>query len=132
MNITADTNFLISSTQWNYSVAHKLLQKLIRNKFEIFTTKDILEEFANVLNRDFQYNQSEIENILSKVMQFATIITPKIKVQVIKDDPDDDKVIECALESESKYIITYDKHLLKLGKYKGIKIITPEEAILIL
>ena len=131
MKITVDTNFLVSSTQWDYSVAHKLLQKLIRKNFKIFTTKDILEEFANVLNRDFQYNRSEIENIISKVMQFATIIIPRNKVQVVKDDPDDDKVIECALESESKCIITYDKHLLKIGEYEGIKIIKPEEAAMI-
>jgi len=59
MKITVDTNFLISSTQWNYSVAHKLLQKLIRKDINIFTTKDILEEFADVLKRDFQYQKND-------------------------------------------------------------------------
>ncbi|MFH1316182.1 MAG: putative toxin-antitoxin system toxin component, PIN family [Candidatus Woesearchaeota archaeon] len=132
MKLTVDTNFLISSTQWDYSVAHKLLQKLIRKNIEIFTTKDILEEFADVLKRDFQYNNGEVENIISKVMQFAKIIITENKVNVVKEDPDDDKVIECAIDSESKYIITYDKHLLKIGEYEEIKIIRSEEAMLIL
>jgi len=43
---TSELVFLISATQWDYSVSNKLLQKLIRNNAEIFTTKEILEEFA--------------------------------------------------------------------------------------
>jgi len=45
MKIVVDTNFLVSATQWDYSVSHKLLQKLIRNDTEIFTTREILDEF---------------------------------------------------------------------------------------
>ena len=51
MKISADTNFLISATQWDYSVSHKLLTKLIENNAEIFTTKEILDEFSEVLSR---------------------------------------------------------------------------------
>ena len=125
MRVTLDTNFLISSTQWEYSVSHKLLIKMIGNT-ELFTTNEILEEFSKVLKRDFKYNQEEIEKIINNVSSFVTIVKPKIKIDIIKDDPEDNKVIECALESSSEYIITYDKHLLKLGKYLEIKIIKPE------
>ena len=51
-----------------------------------------------------------------------------IRVKVVKEDPDDDIIIECALESNSKYVITYDTHLLNLKEYQGIRIIKPEEA----
>jgi len=47
----------------------------------------------------------------------------------MKDDPDDNRVLECAIESSSDYIITYDGHLLKLKEYTGIKIIKPEEIL---
>jgi len=47
---------------------------------------------------------------------------------VIKEDPDDNKIIECAISSNSEFIITYDKHLLKVKEYKGIQIIRPETA----
>src|SRR3989344_1822436 len=127
MKVTVDTNFLISSTQWDYSVAHKLLKKLILSDAEIFTTQDILDETAKVLERDFKYSKSDAENIIEKILLFAKLIKTKQKIDVVKDDPDDNKVIECAIESSSDYIITYDKHLLKLKDYKGIKIITPEE-----
>ncbi len=129
MKVTVDTNFLISATQWDYSVAHKLLKKFILSHTEIFTTQDILDETAEVLERDFKYSKSEAKNIIEKVLLFAKLIDPKEKIDIIKDDPDDNKVVECAIESSSDYIVTYDKHLLRLIEYKGIKIMKPEEIL---
>ncbi|MEK6881861.1 MAG: hypothetical protein AABY22_19745, partial [Nanoarchaeota archaeon] len=60
MKITADTNFLISATQWDNSVSHKILIKLIKADAKIFITKEILEEFSEVLQRDFKFNEKEI------------------------------------------------------------------------
>ncbi len=132
MKISVDTNFLISSTQWDYSVSHKLLIRLIKEDIEIFTTKDILTEFSEVLARDFRYNQDEINNIIEKTLAFVKIVEPKEKIEIVKNDPEDNKIIECAIESSSNYIITYDKHLLNIKEYKGIKIIKPEEVFDIL
>ena len=129
MRITVDTNFLISATQWDYSVAHKLLKVFINQDVKLFTTKEILDEFAEVLQREFMYNKDDINNIIEKILSFVEIIESDQKIDVIKDDTDDNKVIECAISSNSDFIITYDKHLLKLREYRGIKIIKPEEAI---
>ena len=60
-------------------------------------------------------------------MLFVKIIGPKQKIYAIKDDPDDNKVIECVIESSSDCIVTYDKHLLKLKEHNGAKIVKPEE-----
>ena len=67
-----------------------------------------------MLERDFEYSKNEAKNIIEKILHFAKLIEPKQKIDIIKDDPDDNKVIECAIESSSDYIITYDRHLLKL------------------
>lgn len=135
MKVTVDTNFLISATQWNYSVAHKLLNKFILSEgkiFKIFTTQDILDETVEVLERDFKYSKSEAKNIIEKILLFASLIESNQKIEIIKDDPDDNQVIGCAIESSSDYIITYDKHLLKIKEYKGIKILKPEEILKII
>lgn len=133
MKITVDTNFLISATQWDNSVAHKLLLKLIDIEAEIYTTSEIIGEFAKVLGRDFKYEEKEISFIIEKIMSVLILIETKEKINIIKNDPSDNKIIECAVESFSDYLITYDKkHLLVLGDYKGIKIITPEELIRIM
>lgn len=132
MRITVDTNFLVSATQQDYSVAHKLLIKLIEKNAYIFTTKEILQEFSEVLERDFQYSSQEIAKIIEKVIIFANLIETTSKVNAIKDDPDDNKILECAMDSNSQYIITYDKHLLNLKEFQGIKIVKPEEFLKIL
>ena len=132
MKIAVDTNFLISATQWDYSVSHKLLQKLIRNNVEIFTTKEILEEFSEVLKRDFLYAEKEVQNLLEKVLQFLTLVKPSKKIDVVKEDADDNKIIECAVESKSEYILSYDQHLLKIKEFQGIKIVKPEEIFSVL
>jgi predicted nucleic acid-binding protein len=51
MKVTVDTNFLISATQWDYSVAHKLLKIFILSDVKIFTTKEILGETAEAFQR---------------------------------------------------------------------------------
>lgn len=127
MKITLDTNFFVSATQWDYSVAHKLLIKLLEKNIQIFTTKDILQEFSEVLERDFKYSAEEAANIIEKVMKFVTLIETNSKVDVIKDDPDDNKILECALDSGSEFIISYDNHLLNLKSFQGIEILKPED-----
>ena len=129
MKIAVDTNFLISATQWDYSVSYKLLLKLIRNNDTIFSTKEILDEFAEVLERDFLYSKEDIKSIVEKVLQFLTLVTPSNKIDIVKEDVDDNKIIECAVESKAEYIISYDKHLLKLKDFQGIKMVRPEEAL---
>ena len=88
-----------------------------------------MDETVEVLERDFGYSKIEAKNIIEKILLFAKLIEPKQKLEIIKDDPDDNKVIGCAVESSSDYIVTYDRHLLKLKEYKGIKIIKPEEIL---
>ena len=132
MRFTVDTNFLISATQWSYSVAHKLLEKIILANHEAFATEEILEEFAKVLKRDFKYDADRVNKIVSVLVRFLTLVGPRNKVEAVAEDADDNKIIECAIESNSEYIISYDEHLLKLKEYRGIKIIKPEEALKLL
>lgn len=129
MKIVFDTNVLISSTLWYNSSSNKLLIKLIKEDAEIFTTTEILEEYIKVLKRDFKYNDEEIKYIIGKLLCFLKIIRPLEKINIIIEDPEDNKILECADSSGSEVILTYDKHLLKLKKYKKILILTPEDFI---
>ena len=129
MGVVFDTNALLSSTLWDESVAQRLLFKLIRENIKVYSSTEILLEYQRVLKRDFDYSDEEVSNIMKKIFGFVTLVTPKQRVKIVEDDPDDNKIIECAIESSSRYIITYDKHLLKLGEYQGIKMIKPEDAL---
>ena len=127
MNITPDTNFLISATQWETSVANKLLTFFIEKDIQIYTSEGILKEFKDVLQRDFKYSGDGADKIINYIKTFANIIEPPESIDIVEDDPDDNKIIECAIASNSEYIISYDKHLLSLESFRGIKIIKPED-----
>ena len=105
-----------------------MLFDLIKQNVEIYTTTEILLEYQEVLKRDFDFSDEDIAEIMEKVLAFVTLVNPTKRVKVVKEDQDDNIIIECALESNSKYVITYDKHLLNLKEYHGIRIIRPEEA----
>lgn len=128
MKIVFDTNVLISATLWDNSVAQKFLFKCIKENVQIFSSQEIIEEYKEILARDFDYNEQEIGGILERILRFLTLVVPSKKIDAVKEDPDDNKIVECALESKSDYIISYDNHLLKLKEYLGIKIVRPEEA----
>ena len=131
MKVTLDTNILISSTFWE-GASDKILQKAEKRALEIVLSKEILQEFTNVLQykeiQDKIKNKNlEMRRTVEKVMEIATIIEPKQRFKVIKEDPDDNKILECAKEGKADFIITKDNHLLKLKQFERIKIVTPEE-----
>ncbi|MBI2144810.1 putative toxin-antitoxin system toxin component, PIN family [Candidatus Woesearchaeota archaeon] len=129
MHVVLDTNVLLSSTLWDGSVAQKLLFKFLKSDTAIFSSEAIISEYKKVLKRDFEYSDEEVLAIVGKLVLFLNFVNPSEKINVIKEDPDDNKVIECALASSSAYLITYDKHLLNLGSFRSIKIMTPEHAL---
>jgi|SRR3989344_2020098 len=128
MAVTLDTNVLLSATLWDGSVAQKLLFDLIRQNVKIYSSTEIILEYRKVLKRDFDFSDQEIAEAVEKILSFLTLVKPTIKVNVVNADVDDNKIIECALESRSRFIITYDLHLLRLKGYKNIQIIKPEMA----
>jgi putative PIN family toxin of toxin-antitoxin system len=127
MRIVLDTNILISATMWDNSVSNKLLRILAEKDIEFFTSYDILEEYRKVLRRDFKYEEESINKIILELLSYIQVIEPQRKIEIVKGDPDDNKIIECALESGSDYILTYDKHLLTLEEFEEIKILKPED-----
>lgn len=129
MRIVFDTNALLSATLWDGGVAQKLLFQLINSGIQIYSSKEILSEYGNVLKRDFEYRDNEVQEITRIVLQAVTIIEPRERIHAVVNDPEDNKILECAIASESSYVATYDKHLLTLKKFKEIRIITPEEAL---
>lgn len=131
LRIVFDTNIWISATNWNESVSRKLFEKSDKDTFDIFISLEMIEEYERVMLRDFAPN--ELTNAFSKRIKATTIIIQPIeKIEIVQADPDDNKIIECAVAANANYIITYDPHLLNLKEFRGIKIVKPEEFLKIL
>jgi uncharacterized protein len=78
-----------------------------------------------VLIRDFNYTNAQADNISAKVSPFFEFVNPKEKIDIIKDDPEDNIILECACAADADFIISYDKHLLALGEFRKIRITKP-------
>jgi putative PIN family toxin of toxin-antitoxin system len=89
---------------------------------------DILNEIEEVLQRPkFGWPEAEIEHALKQISRFCEHVEPKQRVDVVKDDPDDNRILECAIAGQSEYRVTGDKHLLNIGQFAGVKIVKPAD-----
>ncbi len=123
MRVTVDTNVLISALGWNGAEA-AVMEMVLDGVLELCLSAQILSEFYRVVKYPkFGFAEEEIDGYVGRLLHNAIIVTPTEEIDAVLEDPDDDKIIECAVASKSNYIISGDKHLLRLGEYEGIKII---------
>lgn len=128
-----DTNVFVSGIFWEGNFCSQLIEKWKIKKFELVSSMKIIDELAKTLKGfKIQMHDSMIEDWRNLIIENSVIVEPTIKLDVIKDDPDDNKFLEAAVTGKVDLIISQDKHLLKLKEHQGIKIVSPKEALLIL
>ncbi len=88
-----------------------------------------MEEYGEILKRDFEHNEEEKDERIKELIKILIIVFPKEKIEFIKVDSDDDKVLEGAVEANADFIVSYDHHLLDLEKFREIIILKPEETL---
>lgn len=126
--VVLDTNSLISALLWDGNEA-KIIEKAEKKEIHLFISQEILEELEGVLKREkfikrLESREYTVEKAVAKIALISTLIEPNVVIDVIKEDPEDNKVLECAVSAKAKYIISGDNHLLSLMSYKGIIILT--------
>jgi putative PIN family toxin of toxin-antitoxin system len=115
------------------------MKKILSDEFSqakqdltVYVSKDIILEMSKVLL------YPKIAEVLSKagvnereilraIEANSIIVKPKMKLQIIDEDAEDNKILECALASGADIIVSGDKHLLKLGRFRKTRILTPRE-----
>jgi uncharacterized protein len=124
-----DTNILVSAVISD-GKARTLLKNGIAGKYRIVTSDLILNELAVVLCRPkFKTGKEEIQRITAALSRTADIITVKTKIEIVKDDPKDDMVIETAIDGGANLIVSGDNHLLAIGTFREIEIVTIEKML---
>lgn len=133
MRAVLDTNVFVSGIFWSGNFCSQIIAKWINKNFELISSMEILDEFARTL-KDFKIQMSTnmIEEWRNLIIENSILVEPKVKINVIKEDADDNKFLEAGITGKADFIISQDKHLLKIKEYRGIKIVSPEEALLLL
>ena len=128
-----DTNVLIWATHFPGSPPDEVI-KLAREGFaELAISPEILSEFERVLKKKFGASKEDIKETTESIKDIAIIVKPIEKIDVIKRDPTDNKILECALKAEADYIISGDtKHLQPLKEFQGIPILSPAQFLAVI
>ncbi|MCH8915983.1 MAG: putative toxin-antitoxin system toxin component, PIN family [Thaumarchaeota archaeon] len=127
--VVLDTNVLISAVISN-GKPRQLLNAVNDKKYVLVTSSEILNELAGVLRRPkFQMNEDEIMQILFALVSSSDIKIVKSKFKVVKEDPDDDVIINTAYDGQADYIVSGDGDLLRVKKFKNIQIVTAVEML---
>ncbi len=122
--VVIDTNVLISALGWKDGTARIAFEKCLEVDNILLGSSALLSELGDVLRRpkfSFLTDEEKLE-FLGLLYGVSEIVEPKRTIHAIKDDPMDNKVLECAVEGKADIILSGDSHLLKLGQFEGIKI----------
>ena len=127
MKVVIDTNVFVSGIFWA-GESNKVLSHWKDGRITPVISSGIISEFTKVMN-DFkiQLPPDLMKEWLNMILRNSIMVEPKEKISAVKDDINDNMFIEAAIAGDVEYIISQDKHLLKLEAYKNIKIVNPEE-----
>lgn len=121
--VVFDTNIYISALITTGGSAEIAYRKAIDGEIQLFSSVPILSELAGKLQDKFKWDVEHVTEAVRHIASTAVVLKPAKRLTVLADEPDN-RILECAVEAGADFIVTVDKHLLKLGAYKGSCIIT--------
>ncbi|MCP5415456.1 MAG: putative toxin-antitoxin system toxin component, PIN family [Chromatiaceae bacterium] len=130
INVVIDTNVLVSALRSKLGASHKLLILLPNGAYQPNISVPLFVEYESVVKREGMLNglsEVDIDAILDYLLSKSSIRKVFYLWRPTLKDPKDDLVLEVAVESQSKYIITFNKRDFKGAEKFGIKVVTPQE-----
>ena len=122
LRVTADSNIYISALHFG-GPPDDFLDLARAGRIHLTISDEIIDEVTRVLRVKFHWSPEAVALFRERVADFTEKVVPSQGLSVIKEDPPDNRILECAVEGKSEYIVTRDNDLLRLGSYSGTKII---------
>jgi uncharacterized protein len=124
LKVVLDTNLLIDAYADDYNYCNRIIDEVIAGNLLAFANKATANE-----NRLLTERKIQDDGFQKKLKYYFETVRPVETGRRLdlSEDPEDNKILSSAVESNADYLITSDKHLLVIGKVAGIKILTPGE-----
>ncbi len=125
-----DANVFVSAVLNPRGAPGSTLVALRRRRFKLLLSSEILEEVGRVLlvpriaNRH-RWPMTAVSFFLDSLSQVAFLTPGTLRLREVRDDPDDDRYLECAVEGLADYLVSGDAHLLKLREFESTSIVSP-------
>jgi len=130
VKVVLDTNVLISAIMFG-GKSRDILEMGISGKIKIAVSQDILKELTEVLvDKKFRAPVSFIQKVIHELSEIAELVIVTGKINVIKNDPDDNRILECAVSAKADFIVSGDSDILILKRFRKIKILSPSDFLL--
>ena len=122
LNVTLDTSVYVGALN-SGGFGSRMFTMAQTGVIRIDISDAILDETIRVLRDKFGWDGYRLHDARLRMASFTNRVTPAQTLDVIKEDPPDNRILECAVEAGSDYIVTWDKDPLRLGSYGNIRII---------
>ena len=128
MRAVLDTNAIVSALLFS-GISSELVSLWQNGSITLLLSREILDEYLRVLSYPkFGLSEEEIKELIQEeILPYAEVIKPKRRFRVVKRDPSDDKFVDCAVAGKARVIISSDKDILSLGRYRQIRILSPAQ-----
>jgi hypothetical protein len=135
--VVLDTNVLISALLSAEGPPAQIIDLWEAGVFDVAVSDPLLDELKRVLRykrvrKYLEMTSVEIDSLIKQWSPTAVYIDSEMRLDLVEDDPDDNRVLECAVAAEAEYIVSGDDHLLDLGEYRGIEVLPPAGFIVLL
>jgi putative PIN family toxin of toxin-antitoxin system len=125
-----DANVFVSGILSHDGTPGRILRAWRDERFHLVVSERILEEIARVLkypkiSRRHYWSGAEIARFVDDLRQLALLTPGDLTLDVIREDPADNRYLECALEGQALYVVSGDHHLLDLAEFGGVEILSP-------
>lgn len=137
IRVVLDTNIIVSATILRKGHSAQVLDLWREEKIELAVSLPILEEMKKVLKqariiKQQSMAQQDVKALIEGFRESGILTSGRLDLEVVREDPEDDKFIICAVEARADYIVSGDTHLLKLKEYQGIRIVPPREFLMLM
>ncbi len=136
LKLVLDTNVWVSAMIWGGSPA-RIIKASEEGKVCIITSEEIVNEISRTLaytrlKRGSDDKGISQQQMIAAVLQLSNLVEVKTKIHAVREDPSDNKFLECAVDSKADYIVSGTDHLLKIGSYKRTRIVSVRKFLKIL
>ena len=132
-----DTNVIVSGTIQNAGNPFTILEAWGKDVFILIVSSALIDEIKRVfyypkIRKKYKITEKQIRGVIRNLRNYSIMTPGKLKLHVIKRDPQDNEVLIAALEGNADYIVSGDYDLKELKSYKGIRIVSPAEFVKLL
>lgn len=126
MRVVLDTNVLVSAVIFG-GPPGEIVELAAARRLEFIISPALIVKFRRVLCEKFAFSDDALYLTETLLRRAGTVVEPGRTLTVIAEDPEDDRVLEAAVEGKADVIVSGDRHLLALKAFQGILIMSPRQ-----